>query len=271
MPGISLYDYRLESPSEAMSKEVVEELVRGFAGFWVEAWKLGGKARPEDYRSAKVASTLYPRLLTLHKHLPTRFRALTTRLLESFEEIVCLPWVLTHGDLLPGNIMVSSSKPREGKLISFVDWGESEYLPFGMGFYGLDEILALPCLGTEKRVRFHPDSRELRTLFWEELEKGGVSGALRGRMEMARQLGVLLWFGIAWDGGAIDRVVEEGTDEEEIGKLDGFLFGCGKGDFANEEVKRDGVGDLDVFERNRRGKEVDGVLPENGLNFVAKL
>ncbi|KAH6636592.1 hypothetical protein F5144DRAFT_601322 [Chaetomium tenue] len=53
-----------------------------------------------------------------------------------------------------------------------------------------------------------------------ELKAGGE---LRGRVEMARLLGLLLWYGIAFDGGALNRVVEEGRDDEELQKLELFL------------------------------------------------
>ena len=42
-------------------------------------------------------------------------------------------------------------------------------------------------------------------------------------VKLARDLGVLLWHGIAFDDGAINRVVQEGRDIEEIHRLDAFL------------------------------------------------
>lgn len=272
MSGISLYDYRIENRGDATSMNFLENLVRTFAGFQVESYKTNTQPPPSKYKDTKVAATLYPRLLSLHKNLPTRFRLLTTRLLGNFEEITSLPWVLTHGDLLPGNIMVEKDS---GRLRGFVDWGESECLPFGMGFYGVDEILLLPASGRSAgEASFHPDAGRFRELFWEELERGSVSKELRGKMEMARNLGVLLWFGIAWDGGKIDRVVEEGRDCDEIRKLDGFLFGCEEARLEKETARTDGVGELDSLEDDRRGskeKEANGILRENGLAVEAKL
>ena len=42
-------------------------------------------------------------------------------------------------------------------------------------------------------------------------------------VKLSRDLGVLLWHGIAFDDGAIDRVVQEGRDIDEIHRLDAFL------------------------------------------------
>ncbi|CAG8949407.1 hypothetical protein HYFRA_00005036 [Hymenoscyphus fraxineus] len=168
--GISLKDSRVANRELTTRSAFLESLVSSFAAFWIESYNTRTLSPPPGYKETKVASTLHHRLLSLHAHLPPRFLPLTTRLLQNFEEITSLPWVLTHGDLLPGNIMVEKNS---GRLTGFVDWGESEYLPFGMGFYGLDEILLLPSEG-EKEVGFHPHSEGLRRLFWEVLERGGL-------------------------------------------------------------------------------------------------
>ncbi|CAG8980397.1 hypothetical protein HYALB_00003961 [Hymenoscyphus albidus] len=223
--GISLQDCRVANRELTTSSEFLTKLIVSFAAFQVESYKTRTLPPPQGYKETKVASTLHHRLLSLHAHLPPRFFPLTTRLLQSFEEITSLPWVLTHGDLLPGNIMVERNS---GRLTGFVDWGESEYLPFGMGLYGVDEILLLPSEGGDG-VGFHPRSGGLR------------------RVGMARELGCLLWFGIAWDGGKIDRVVEEGRDLEEVRKLDAFLFGCG-GEVELDNGEVDG-GEIEVIGR----------------------
>jgi hypothetical protein len=38
-----------------------------------------------------------------------------------------------------------------------------------------------------------------------------------------RDIGVLLWYGYAWDGGAIDRVVNEMDDSVEVVCLRAFF------------------------------------------------
>jgi hypothetical protein len=46
---------------------------------------------------------------------------------------------------------------------------------------------------------------------------------MKKAVELARDVGVLLWHGLAWDDGRIDRVVEPGKDENELAHLNAFL------------------------------------------------
>jgi Phosphotransferase enzyme family len=141
---------------------------------------------------------------------------------ENVQEITSLPWVLTHGDLVPGNIMLSTAS---GHLTGLVDWAEAEILSFGLCLYGLEEILGEM---TETGWEYHPDAERLRQVFWRELGKR-IGDVERAKVEMARQAGILLWWGIAWDDGRIDRVVEEGRDAVEVARLDAFLRPCEEG------------------------------------------
>jgi len=140
------------------------------------------------------------------------------------QEITSLPWVLTHGDLVPGNIMLS---PSSGHLTGLVDWAEAEVLPFGLCLYGLEEILGEM---TESGWRYHPEAKRLTEVFWAQLRKGiGDVKRKRMKIESARKAGILLWWGIAWDDGRIDRVVEDGRDGVEVARLDAFLRPCEEG------------------------------------------
>jgi hypothetical protein len=42
-------------------------------------------------------------------------------------------------------------------------------------------------------------------------------------VRVTRDMGVLLWYGYAWDDGAIDRVVNEADDAVEVVCLRSFL------------------------------------------------
>ncbi|EHK41126.1 hypothetical protein TRIATDRAFT_321380 [Trichoderma atroviride IMI 206040] len=137
-------------------------------------------------------------------------------------------WGLTHGDLLPGNMMVDA---ETGHLTGLIDWAEAEWLPFGMALYGVEEVLGedRPC--SEGGFRYFDDHEELRRVFWDEflsfIGRDGIMdhhrlGLLR-EAGAARKLGILLWRGIAFDDGKMDRVVEVGRDDSEIQKLRLFL------------------------------------------------
>lgn len=84
--------------------------------------------------------------------------------------------------------------------------------------------------GTEGRAfewTYYAQAEELRRLFWEEVERkiGGVFGEpeVRRAVEVVRDVGVLLWFGFAWDDGKVDRVVNEVDDPREVLLLETFL------------------------------------------------
>jgi hypothetical protein len=66
----------------------------------------------------------------------------------------------------------------------------------------------------------------MRALFWTELQRHLPEleqQSVLDAVKLARDLGVLLWHGIAFDNGAIDRVVQEDRDIEEVRRLDAFL------------------------------------------------
>ncbi|KAG9234269.1 hypothetical protein BJ875DRAFT_19580 [Amylocarpus encephaloides] len=244
-PGISLQSLRAHDPERAQDAGFLARLVKDFAAFQVASYHASTSLpRPKDL--GPVASSLSPRLRALHARLPPRFRSKTRFLLATLPLITgALPWVLTHGDLLPGNIMLS---PTSGRLTGLVDWAESEVLPFGMSFYGLEELLGT--LQPPSCFVYHPQSSRLRTVFWDELEAGipgsrEDNGEMRRKVGLARDLGVLLWFGIAFDSGAINRVISEGRDGDssDFIKLAAFLgISEGEGE-SSREVERM---DLDV-------------------------
>jgi hypothetical protein len=253
-PGLSLQSLRLRSPNTAASFSTLKNLCTSFAGFLLASWSsahLTPQCTPStehQNQNSLVGTTLPSRLRLLAQNLPPRFLPLATHLLSNLSSVISLPWVLTHGDLLPGNFMLNLST---GHLTGLVDWAESEVLPFGLCFYGLEEILGEV---TESGFAYHPQSDVLRAIFWEEMERGipglkhggGGNGggarekwSLRERIRMSRDLGVLLWFGIAFDDGAIDRVVQEGRDIVEIWKLDAFLGGGDASErLTNREIER---------------------------------
>lgn len=133
-------------------------------------------------------------------------------------------WCLTHGDLLPGNMMVDA---ETGHLTGLVDWAEAEWLPFGMALYGVEEALGEDVASAGAGgFEYCDDHEQLRRLFWDRVlafvRRDG--GEIRPReAEAARRLGILLWRGIAFDDGKMDRVVESGRDDSEIHKLRLFL------------------------------------------------
>jgi hypothetical protein len=215
--GISFKHFRASEVLIAGSTHHRIGLCKDFAGFLAKSWH---NNNDEDPSLGQVGKSLLTRLKSLAEDLPPRFQPAVRNVLRNLHRIEGLPWVVTHGDIVAANIMVH---PSTGRLTGLVDWAEAERLPFGTCLYGLEEILGEMSLAG---FQYYEDAEELRTLFWSELQ-GHIldleQKPVLDAVKLARDLGVLLWHGIAFDNGAIDRVVQEGRDVEEIQKLDAFL------------------------------------------------
>ncbi|KAI0380922.1 hypothetical protein F5Y04DRAFT_88036 [Hypomontagnella monticulosa] len=220
IPGVSLADLRADTdPLQARSQR--EQVVRDFARIQAMSWA-HAKSKESVQKKRLVGSSLRWRLEVMADKLPPRFRGIAKSILRDLPEIEDLPWTLSHGDFLPSNIMVC---PKSGKILGLLDWAEAEFLPFGIGMYGLQELL-----GEDRDGHFvyYPEVKHLRDLFWTELLSRLPDLSRDNRrvalVRKAQILGILLWHGIAFDNGKLDRAVEEGKDDGEIERLDAFLL-----------------------------------------------
>ncbi|KAI5924870.1 hypothetical protein F4810DRAFT_99401 [Camillea tinctor] len=222
LPGVSLSDLRAQIGRESAVQVAQQrkQFVIDFAHIQAKSW-VHRKTAKELPEKRTVGSSLQWRLELMNEALPKRFRRITRSLLVSLPEIQALPWTFSHGDFLPSNIMVC---PESGKLLGLLDWAEAEFLPFGVGMYGLEELI-----GEDKGGRFiyYPEAKHLRCLFWSELSRALPELAQDARLltlvKKAQILGILLWHGIAFDDGKLNRAVEEGKDDDEIKRLEAFL------------------------------------------------
>lgn len=260
--GISLAEWRTKSSlsnSQVQHQQQQHQhrcsLIRHFARFIATGCfhadaktttRSGPGSTPSCPIPDRIGRSMRWRLEQMCASLPPRFKPFLSRTLNHLDEITSsLPWVLTHGDIVPANIMVmepqssSVDSPEEeeeeeegGNLVvmtGLLDWAEAEYLPFGVGLYGLEELLGET--DGNGRFEYYPEEKELRDLFWSCLEAELAAGGLtwssfpRDTVDDAHALGVLLWHGIAFDNGKLDRVVQEGRDDEEILRLDLFFAG----------------------------------------------
>jgi Phosphotransferase enzyme family len=216
MQGISYKDFCAAEHPRA--REMREALCEDFAVFLARSWQ--GKDNL-NLPPGKVGSSIRTRLEMLAVELPLRFRAAAKRVLSQLHVVEStLPWVLAHGDIVAGNIMLD---PSTGRLVGLVDWAEAEPLPFGICLYGLEEIVGYM---TASGFVYHSAADRARAAFWRKLHLEIPDMArplVRRAVDVARDLGVLLWYGFAFDNGAIDRVVQEGRDPVEIRYLDALL------------------------------------------------
>lgn len=205
----------------------------------------------------------------MQARLPARFQPFVGNVLDQLDGIESLPWALTHGDVIPSNIMVQNPRGAssgEVVLSGFLDWAEAEYLPFGLGIYGLEALLGES--DRDGRFGYYPEAQELREYFWTRLEaevpgvrlRSGSEG-FRKEVEAAHILGVLLWHGIAFDNGRLDRVVDESNpdDAEEVRILDLFIS-------RDEEPRGEHVASAHLLEQDRNGSakffDVGKVVPD---------
>ncbi|KAL6895888.1 hypothetical protein HDV57DRAFT_480693 [Trichoderma longibrachiatum] len=231
IPGIPLSEFRrrrrisLKGTEDRSANDIYKRrLMRGLA----KVFALGFRARRqprEGIPKGRIGKSMESRLGLLGD-LPSDDKDLQRHILEAhsqFDSIQSSDWCLTHGDLLPANILVNS---KTGRLTGLIDWAEAEWLPFGMALYGIEEVLGETVLASEG-FEYYADHRELRQLFWSQfvslIGQRQMSIIQVQRLEAARKLGILFWRGIAFDDGRMDRVVEEGRDGEEMQKLRLFL------------------------------------------------
>ncbi|PSR94238.1 hypothetical protein BD289DRAFT_427803 [Coniella lustricola] len=252
IPGISLHDYNNshrspETGASQLTAQLVmqqrKEIIKDFAHFIEKGWRHRQilKSSVEDaaigYRRGKIGTSIQWRLKQMSIRLPQRFRPLALTILHRLDQVMELPWVLTHGDLVPSNIMVqqprrhhrhSSSTEAVITMTGLLDWAEAEWLPFGVSLYGLDELLG-KVDDSSGQFAYYPQARELYDYFWTclgqvMLEYDVSQGSeFRSVLDASHAIGFLLWHGIAFDNGKLNRVVDEVEDGQEVGRLDLFL------------------------------------------------
>ncbi|KAK3357478.1 hypothetical protein B0T25DRAFT_450537 [Lasiosphaeria hispida] len=251
IPGVSLADlwYNSPIPSRLPCNGGQELLIKDFALLFARGWdsSLPHTASALISMKGKIGISLRWRLERMLSELPGRFHPTVAHVLNTLPQIEALPWVLTHGDLVPSNIMIESisnetdtNGPTPLRLAGLLDWAEAEYLPAGVGFYGLEELFGRttttsshngagrPYPPPDSCFTYFPAADGLRAMFWQELETAvpvlAADTLLRETVENARLLGILLWHGIAFDDGRLNRVVQEGRDDHEIQRLDVMLL-----------------------------------------------
>lgn len=220
MQGVSYKDAKAREPEipPSVASSVRKVLCEDFAAFLARSWQYGSER--SLLALGTIGRSIQPRLQKLISELPTRFQSRTSEVLSQLTTIIALPWVLTHGDIVTSNIMLDADT---GRLFGFVDWAEAELLPFGTCLYGLEEILGYM---TTERFVYYDDAAQCRRVFWRSLRENIAELADENVFQavlLARDLGILLWHGFAFDDGAINRVVQEGRDDTEIMYLDTLL------------------------------------------------
>ncbi|KAH0541956.1 hypothetical protein FGG08_003588 [Glutinoglossum americanum] len=224
VPGTSYKDIRITTPRIADGGHWARQLrlCEDFAKFLAVSWHGSSKIPSSITLCSKVGAQIDSKMRQLCEGLPHRFRQRARHVRRHLPRLLSLPLVLNHGDIVDSNVMLN---PETGALTGLVDWTEAEMLPFGTCLYGLEEFLGFM---TPTGWVYYERSNLLREAAYrkllEEIPELERNTSLLEAVAVARDLGVLLWHGFAWDDGAIDRVVDS-ADAGEIMYLEAFLDG----------------------------------------------
>uniref|UniRef100_L2G8B8 Aminoglycoside phosphotransferase domain-containing protein n=1 Tax=Colletotrichum fructicola (strain Nara gc5) TaxID=1213859 RepID=L2G8B8_COLFN len=214
--GVSLAELRRRD--NGLKREMRRRVVKDLAGMFADSRRDAAAGA-----KGKIGGSLRWRLDVMAKGLPRELRGVVRRVMREMDEVEGLGWVVTHGDLVSDNIMVKG----DGGVVGLIDWAEAEWLPFGVGMYGLEEVLGQDVIIDEEtgrsRFEYYPEARELRDFFWEEVGRVVDDEDVLKRAKWAQVLGVLLWRGIAFDDGDLGRVVDE-RDWWDLQRLRTWLF-----------------------------------------------
>ena len=238
IPGVSYSEVTPNHPNlSPLETERQINLMRSFATIVAKGWNPNSTSKCDG----PVGSQIGPRLQLLAQDLPTpKLRQCAQEALDKVETLHELPIVLNHGDLVTSNFMVD---PDTFLINGLVDWAESESLPFGTCLYGLENLLGFLSLPNQSAPKesssgssslnripvflYHNAASQLRHCFWSRLvlllPELKDNPLMLEAVLLAKKVGTLLWFGFAWENGAVARVVNAEKDPVEAQCLELFL------------------------------------------------
>ncbi|KAK0749534.1 hypothetical protein B0T18DRAFT_487423 [Schizothecium vesticola] len=162
-----------------------------------QSWQKGTRPNPKSISAAFedcCSSFDY-----LSRNLPSRFQNLITQVRDSLPILFSGEYSLvpTHGDFSERNILAN---PATGEITGIIDWAEVGVLPFGFALYGLDNMLGYL---TPSGWVFNDTADYLWDEFWRVFREavGGVSQSDMEFIELARQAGLFLRYGLPYKPG----------------------------------------------------------------------
>ncbi|KAK3291611.1 uncharacterized protein B0H64DRAFT_366987 [Chaetomium fimeti] len=216
LPGDNYFDISLSLMDHDLDHRLAT--VHGLARFFTQSWQNGTGSRPNPKSIAAAFEVCCSSFDYLRRNLPSRFQNTITQVRDSLPALFSreYPWVPTHGDLSERNILAN---PATGEITGIIDWAEAGILPFGFALYALDSLLGY--LGWV----FYHAADYLRDEFWRVFREvvGGVSQSEMELIQLARQVGLFLRYGIPYKPGRKGVVGVGGANNTSLKILDGLI------------------------------------------------
>lgn len=134
------------------------------------------------------------KLNELEKASSTALQGYVSRSRDAIDDIVKLPWVLSHDDLSGMNLLLDEAT---GHLTGVVDWADAALWPCGIALWGVESILGYQ--DSNGWTWLDDGDQTCRKLFSATLRKETVDfSAKLPLVEKARVLGLLLRYGFQW-------------------------------------------------------------------------
>lgn len=200
LDGKALSDtcHKEPGPLPAQVRINVENTIKDLAVFYKQSWNSARAAPKDDERIAEFKEFVFDEMDYFLNALPVRHDTVLQKIIDHlpflFEDD--FPFVLTHLDMLPWNILVKD----DGHVSGIIDWWDAKRMPFGVALHGR----FFNCLGymdEAKNWHFYEEHQELEALFWSEFHNsvGPMTDMEKRTMELAQMVGLYLRFGSTWD------------------------------------------------------------------------
>ena len=168
--------------------------------FFASSWDKASSCSIKPTGHARISAECKSRLAHIAGTLPPRFQSSVADAQRCMDNLFDpgYPLVSTHGDLSENNLFVNK---ETGELTGVIGLAELSFLPFGLDFYGLEEIVGY--LGLEGWGE-HDGAQELRAHFWvifANSAKLDAKGPEMRTIREARLVGILFRYGTRADAG----------------------------------------------------------------------
>lgn len=210
-------------PKDALQR--IKNTTIDLGRFFAESWLSGVKGPQDDKLVEHFRDFTTKEIDAFIETLPPRF---TTFLKQVKNELPHLfdghyPFVLTHLDLLPWNVLVGD----DGHITGIIDWWDVQTIPFGVALQGVFFMTLGYMDRPNKKWAYYNEHVEIEELFWSTFESiaGKMTIQEKRSMEATQMVGYFLRYGSTWD----ESIGETGAyrpsrdGDEKLAFLDALL------------------------------------------------